>query len=430
MQNVQSKLIFQRMSQCIPGGVNSPIRSFSQVNCHPLVFKQGKGCEIIDSDNNRYIDYVLSWGPLVLGHAPDDVNQELLVALEEGISFGACHPSELQLAELIIKNMPSMEMLRFVSSGTEACMSAIRLARGYTKRLKIVKFAGCYHGHSDGFLAQAGSGVASHSSPTAPGVNPSVVADTIVLPFNNEELLQKTFQEYGETIAGVIVEPVAANMGLVLPTSNFLHNIENLCKSHGALFILDEVIMGFRASLGGAQAVYDLDPDLTCLGKVIGGGMPVGAFGGKKHIMQHLSPLGPIFQAGTLSGNPLCMRAGIATLTALVQGNVFAEIKDKTSYFVKNIQEIILKRGMPFTISQIGTVFGFFFLKQSVAIENFEQLQQNLDKNSYSFFFNNMLKQGVYFAPSPYEVGFLSRAHEQKHLDFTLEAFEKTIRLM
>jgi glutamate-1-semialdehyde 2,1-aminomutase len=404
----------------IAGGVNSPVRAFKAVGGSPIFMKSGAGATLHDLDDHEYIDYVLSWGPLLLGHAHPAVVKAISTTAARGTSFGAPTEAETELGQLIVSMMPSIERLRFVSSGTEATMSAVRLARGYTRRPKIVKFAGCYHGHGDSFLISAGSGALTHGTPTSPGVTEGTAADTIVVPFNDADAVEAAFDANPQTIATVIVEPYAGNMGLILAVPGFLRRLRELCTANGALLIFDEVMTGFRVGRGGVQGREGVVPDLTTLGKVIGGGLPVGAFGGPERIMAHLSPSGPVYQAGTLSGNPMAMAAGIATLKIVRDDTTLFERLDVlTHLLVDGLHEIMSKYGVPHYCVSAGSMFCAFFTDGPVT--NLEGAMRS-DTEAFSRYFAEMLDEGVYIAPSQFEAGFLSTAHTTRHIEQTLAA--------
>lgn len=425
MKTSQSQALFETAQNLIPGGVNSPVRAFRSVGGTPRFIERGEGAHIWDADGNRYIDYVLSWGPLILGHAYPTVVEALQRAVQQGTSFGAPTRQENELAELVIESIPSIEMIRFVNSGTEACMSALRLARAYTGRDKIIKFAGCYHGHADMLLVQAGSGVATLGLPDSPGVPSSTTTNTLTASFNDLDAVESLFEQYPEQIAGIIVEPIAANMGFVLPHDGYLQGLHDLCRKFGALFILDEVMTGFRVATGGAQQYWNLDPDITCLGKVIGGGLPVGAYAGKGAIMQTVAPSGPMYQAGTLSGNPLAMTAGISTIQTLLESDNFEKIAQNAKLLVDGIVETAKNAEIPIQAGQVGTMFGFYFLKQADAVvTDYASAKRHADTERYAAFFHAMLERGVYVAPSQFEAGFVSLAHQPDDIQATLQAVE------
>ncbi len=420
LETPTSEALYERAQRVIPGGVNSPVRAFRGVGGTPLFIERGAGPYIWDVDGHRYIDYVLSWGPLILGHAHPQVVEAIRRTAERGTSFGAPTRLEIELAELVIEMVPSVEMVRFVNSGTEATMSALRLARAVTGREKIIKFEGCYHGHADSLLVRAGSGVATLGLPDSPGVTRGTSQDTLVARFNDVSSVEALFEAYPEEIAGVIVEPVGGNMGVVPPVPGFLEGLRRLCDRYGALLIFDEVMTGFRVALGGAQELYGIRPDITTLGKVIGGGLPVGAYAGPRAIMEHVAPVGAMYQAGTLSGNPLAMAAGISTLKVLREPHVWPTLLSRTQRLVAGIGKAAADAGVPVVQTQIGTMFSLFFLKDGPP-HNWDDVKQ-ADTSLYARWFWQMAARGVYFAPSQFEAGFMSLAHEDDVIERTIEA--------
>ena len=411
--------LFERARQRIPAGVNSPVRAFRAVGGTPPFFERASGPHLWDADGKRYIDYVGSWGPMVLGHTHPQVVEAVQAAASRALSFGAPTESEIELAEAICRLVPSVEMVRLVSSGTEATMSAIRLARGHTGRSLIVKFEGCYHGHADSLLVKAGSGALTFGNPSSAGVPPETAAHTLVLDFNDTAQVEALFKEKGNQIACVIVEPVAGNMNLVLPRPGFLESLRENCSRHGAVLLFDEVMTGFRVALGGAQARYGIKPDLTTLGKVIGGGLPVGAFGGKREIMEKIAPLGPVYQAGTLSGNPVAVAAGLATLKLVEERDFQSNIEATTRLLVEGLMAEAKKAKVVFSAQSIGSMFGLYF--RATPPTSFAEVMQ-CDKDHFNKFFHAMLERGVYLAPSAYEAGFVSAAHGATEIDATLAA--------
>ena len=427
MNTDNSKSYFQKAQELIPGGVNSPVRACKSVGCDPLFVKKASGSKIIDVDNNEFIDFVCSWGPMILGHNHPKIVAAIEQALVNGTSYGAPTPSEIELAEMVINAFPAMDKVRFVSSGTEATMSAIRLARGYTGKKVVVKFDGCYHGHADSFLVQAGSGVITLGIPGSPGVPDDIVKNTISIPYNDFETLEKTLTDESLEIACVIIEAVAGNMGVVPPAAGFLQKLRELTAQQNIVLIFDEVITGFRLALGGAQSRFGIEPDMTCLGKIIGGGLPVGAYGGKKEIMAHIAPDGPVYQAGTLSGNPLAMAAGVATLQLLSEPGFYERLETKAAAFATELQNLT-NRYLPgeTTLNRVGSMMTTFF--NAGPVVDFKSAMKS-DTERYGQFFREMLLQGIWLAPSQFEAAFISDAHTQedlaKALEFTESSFKK-----
>ena len=419
----RSEILFNHAQKHIPGGVNSPVRAFRGVGGTPLFIKHAEGAYVIDEDDRRYVDYIGSWGPMILGHGHPEVLDSVRQQLEHGLSFGAPTSLETEMADLVCSMVPSMDMVRMVSSGTEATMSAIRLARGYTGRDSIIKFEGCYHGHSDSLLVKAGSGALTLGVPSSPGVPAAFAKHTLTLPFNDIDAVRETLGRVGQDIACIIVEPVAGNMNCVPPAPGFLEGLREACNEHGVVLIFDEVMTGFRVALGGAQALYGVTPDLSTFGKVIGGGMPVGAFGGKQQIMECISPLGPVYQAGTLSGNPLAMAAGLTTLKLVSRPGFHDELSTYTSQLLQGLQERADAAGVPFVTTQAGGMFGLFF-SHADNIRTFDDVMSS-DAEQFKRFFHSMLDNGVYLAPSAFEAGFTSIAHGPTELQITLDAAEK-----
>lgn len=415
--------LFTRAQKFIPGGVNSPVRAFRGVEGEPFFIKRGYGAYLVDVADKEYVDYVCSWGPLIVGHAHPYVTEKIIESLKNGYGFGAPTEVEVQLAEKICALMPSIELIRFVSSGTEAAMSAIRLARGYTQRDKIIKFAGCYHGHADSLLVAAGSGGLTFGVPNSAGVPDATAQNTLVVEYNQLEAVEALFAKYGDEIAGVIVEPVAGNMNCILPQPGFLQGLRQLCDRHNSLLIFDEVITGFRVALGGAQSYYNITPDITVLGKIIGGGFPVGAFGGRAEIMHAIAPLGPVYQAGTLSGNPVAMTAGLATLELISQANFYTHLTAQTQKLVDGLIQCAQTENIPFNATAMGGMFGFCFIDANMICN--ESDIKRADLILFKRFFHEMLSKGIYFAPSAFEVGFVSAAHGTTEITKTLVAAQE-----
>ena len=425
LKRTNSDLLFNKAKTLMPGGVNSPVRAFKNVGTNPIFFKSAKGPILTDEDDNNYIDFIGSWGPMILGHSNPIIVDAVKKQLELGTSYGAPTGIENELAELIKIQVPSMQKLRMVNSGTEATMSCIRLARGYSGKNKIIKFTGCYHGHVDSLLVKAGSGVSTFGLPDSPGVPDELAKLTYSCPYNDVDSVTKVVNEIGGDLAAIIVEPIAGNMGFVPGQSHFLKALRDLCDQTDAVLIFDEVMSGFRVALGGAQEIYNIKPDLTALGKVIGGGLPVGAFGGKESIMNQLAPIGPVYQAGTLSGNPLAMSAGIALMTALIDMNPFQSLERSSKHLLSSIKEICDSKGIPFSHASIGGMFGFFFSEELP--KNFDEVVKTNDE-LFIKFFNTALKNGIYFAPSKYEAGFISTTHNSNILDQTIEKVNLTLK--
>ena len=415
----RSRELFERSQKLIPGGVNSPVRAFRAVGGTPVFFREGRGARLWDEDGREYVDYVGSWGPLILGHAHPEVVAAVNAAASRGLSFGAPTRLELEMAELLTTSLPSLEQVRLVSSGTEAVMSALRLARGFTGRPVIVKFEGCYHGHSDFLLVKAGSGALTFGNPTSAGVPAEFTAHTLVLDYNDPQQLEDAFARHGDAIAAVVLEPVAGNMNFVRPSDQFHQTLRGLCTRHGAVLIFDEVMTGFRVGPQGAQGVYGIRPDLTTLGKVIGGGMPVGAFGGRRDIMAKLAPVGPVYQAGTLSGNPVAVSAGLATLRQVLRPGFFERLGETTRALVEGLEREASSAGVAFSAASLGGMFGFFFRAEPPS--SFAQVME-CDREAFNRFFHAMLERGIYLAPSAFEAGFVSSAHAARELEATFAA--------
>ena len=428
MQYKRSSTLFKSAQAVIPGGVNSPVRAFKAVGGTPVFVERAKGAYLYDVDGNKLIDYISSWGPMILGHAYDPVINAVKSRADLGTSFGMPTALETQIAELVIGMVPNIDKIRFVNSGTEACMSAVRLARGVTKREKIIKFTGCYHGHSDAFLIQAGSGAVTFGSPSSPGVTKGTAKDTLLAPYNNLEAVAKLFNEYPEEIAAIIIEPVAGNMGCISPANGFLEGLRSLCDQNNALFIFDEVMTGFRLAKGGAQELLGIKADIVTFGKVLGGGLPVGAFAAKNEIMSHLAPEGPVYQAGTLSGNPLAMAAGFAMLTALKEdATIFDRLATKTEYLHKGLTSVLEKENIPHKINRVGSMISLHFTDKEVF--DFETAVKG-NNQYFNNYFHGMLKEGIYLPPSAFESYFLNDALSSEDIDFTIEALKKIVHMI
>ena len=427
MNTQASEKLYDRAGTVLPGGVNSPVRAFKAVGGTPLFIERAEGAYLIDVDGNRYVDYVGSWGPMLIGHTHPQIIDAVRTALSKGTSYGAPTEVEVELAEMVIEAVPSIEMVRFVNSGTEATMSALRLARAYTKRDKIIKFEGCYHGHADMLLVQAGSGVTTLGLPDSPGVPDSAVADTLVAQFNNLDSVQNLFEQNPAKIAAIIVEPIAGNMGVVPPQAGFLEGLRKIAGAGGALLVFDEVMTGFRVSFGGAQLLFNVTPDLSCFGKIIGGGFPVGAYGGRKEIMELVAPSGPVYQAGTLSGNPIAMTAGLETLKILKQAGTYDKLEHLSDKLAHGIRQAAESVGLPLFQTRVGSMLGMFFTSKKVV--DFTTAKTS-DTKKYARFFTEMLKRGVYFAPSQFEAAFVSSAHDQEQIDQTISAAKEIFEMI
>ncbi len=427
MNTQASEKLYDRAVTVLPGGVNSPVRAFKAVGGTPLFIERAEGAYLIDVDGNHYVDYVGSWGPMLIGHSHPQIIDAVRTALSKGTSYGAPTEVEVELAEMVIDAVPSIEMVRFVNSGTEATMSALRLARAYTKRDKIVKFEGCYHGHADMLLVQAGSGVTTLGLPDSPGVPDSAVADTLVAQFNNLDSVQSLFEQNIAEIAAIIVEPIAGNMGVVPPQAGFLEGLREIAGAGGALLVFDEVMTGFRVSFGGAQSLYSVTPDLSCFGKIIGGGFPVGAYGGRKEIMELVAPSGPVYQAGTLSGNPIAMTAGLETLKILKQAGIYEKLEHLSDKLAHGIRQAAESVGLPLFQTRVGSMLGMFFTSKKVV--DFATAKTS-DTKKYARFFTEMLKSGVYFAPSQFEAAFVSSAHDQEQIDQTISVAKEIFEMI
>ncbi|HEX9757767.1 MAG TPA: glutamate-1-semialdehyde 2,1-aminomutase [Nitrospiria bacterium] len=425
MKTTRSTRLFQKALSYIPGGVNSPVRAFRSVEGKPLFINRAKGCKLIDEDGQEYIDYVLSWGPMILGHGHPTVTRALKKAIDHGTSFGAPTSKEVELAQRITQAFPSIEMVRMVNSGTEATLSALRLARACTKRDKILKFEGCYHGHGDSLLVKAGSGAATYGIPDSPGVPESLAQLTLTAPFNDLKTVQRLFEQEGSSIAAVIVEPVAGNMGVIPPAEGFLEGLRNLTREWGSLLIFDEVMTGFRVAFGGAQSLYHIRPDLTCLGKIIGGGLPVGAYGGRREIMEYVAPSGPVYQAGTLSGNPIAVTAGIETLKQLALKRNYRTLETRSKQLDKGLREAAKKAAIPIQLNRVGSMLSVFFTKEPVI--DYRTARRS-DTKAFNCFFWAMLSQGIYLPPSQFEAFFLSLAHSERAIEKTVNAAQKAFQ--
>ena len=421
----KSIALFDQAKLLMPGGVNSPVRAFKNINGNPIFFEKAQGAYLFDADGNKYIDYIGSWGPMIMGHSHPEIVNAIKDQAELGTSYGAPTSLESNVAELIIKNVPSIEKIRMVNSGTEATMSSIRLARGFTNRDKIIKFDGCYHGHVDSLLIKAGSGVLTFGLPDSPGIPEDLAKHTITCPYNDSKAFIEVFNSVKDDLAAVIVEPIAGNMGFVPGTEEFLQTLRSYTESNNSVLIFDEVMSGFRVSLGGAQEIFDITPDITALGKVIGGGLPVGAFGGKKEIMDFLAPEGPVYQAGTLSGNPLAMAAGSTLLNLLIDNNPYKKLEEKAKLMLDGMHQIMSSAGIPFSTNQIGGMFGFFFSEKLPL--NINDVSKTND-HTFSTFINACIKNGIYFAPSKFEAGFISSMHNNKEIDQTLDVVGNIIK--
>ncbi len=423
----KSRILFQRAKEIIPGGVNSPVRAGKAVGMDPPFIARAEGCYLWDIEGNRYIDYVCSWGPMILGHSHPEVAKVLMERIPKGTSYGAPTALEVEMAELIVEMIPSVEMVRMVNSGTEATMSAVRLARGYTCRERIVKFEGCYHGHADSLLVSAGSGVATLAIPGCPGVPDAFARETISVSFNNLKELSDTFDKFGSEIAAVIVEPIPGNMGVVLPHPGFLKRLREITSEHGSLLIFDEVISGFRVGPGGAQQLYDVMPDLTCLGKIIGGGLPVGAYGGRREIMERMAPQGDIYQAGTLSGNPLAMAAGLATLRLLQNGTIYKTLEDRSSRLFSGLAAVADEAGLPVVVNRVGSMGSLFFTNEPVT--DFASAKASR-ADLFRQFYAAMLTFGIYLAPSAFEAWFVSAAHDDENIENTISCAARSLNAL